>query len=139
MSKKAPVLMVQGTGSHVGKSWVTAALCRYFVNQGLRVAPYKAQNMANNSYVCADGGEMGRAQAVQAEACKIEPTVDMNPILIKPSTDLQAQIVFMGKPVHTMGISEYKTYKEEAWPLVCAALDRLRDQYDLVIHARIIG
>jgi len=116
MSKKAPVLMVLGTGSHVGKSWVTAALCRYFVNQGLRVAPFKAQNMANNSYVCADGGEMGRAQAVQAEACKIEPTVDMNPILIKPSTDLQAQIVFMGKPVQTMGIKEYKTYKEDAWP-----------------------
>lgn len=133
MKNKAPVLMIQGTGSHVGKSWVTAALCRYYVNQGLRVAPFKAQNMANNSTVCADGGEIGRAQAVQAQACKIEPTVDMNPILIKPETDKTAQIVFMGKPVKTMGIGEYKTYKEEAWPIVCAALDRLREQYDLVI------
>ncbi len=125
--------MVQGTGSHVGKSWVTAALCRYYVNQGLKVAPFKAQNMANNSYICHDGSEIGRAQAVQAEACKIEPIVDINPILIKPSSDLQSQIVFMGKPVRTMGIDDYKTYKEDAWPLVCAALDRLRAEYDLVI------
>lgn len=132
-SLKAPVLMVLGTGSHVGKSWVTTALCRYFVNLGLRVAPFKAQNMSNNSYVCLDGSEIGRAQAVQSQACKLEPVVEMNPVLIKPETDLRAQVVFMGKPVRSMGIDDYKNYKEEAWPVVCRALDKLREEYDLVI------
>src|SRR6187399_2607606 len=79
----AKPIFVGGTGSHVGKSWVTAALCRYLFRKGYRVVPFKAQNMSNNSAVCADGGEIGRAQAAQAEACGIEPQTDMNPILLK--------------------------------------------------------
>lgn len=125
--------MVQGTGSHVGKSVLTAALCRMFQQDGWRVAPFKAQNMALNSFVTPEGGEIGRAQAMQAEACKIEPHVDMNPILMKPNHDTDAQIIFRGRPVKNMSVAEYAVFKKEKFPLVLESLNRLRRDYEIVI------
>ena len=98
----ARLLCVFGTGSDVGKSWVTAGLCRMFANAGVDVAPYKAQNMSNNAGVTPDGLEMGRAQIVQAHACRLPPHVDMNPLLLKPNTDTGAQVVALGRPLGSM-------------------------------------
>ena len=100
-------IMLQGTGSHVGKSILTTALCRIFLQDGLKPAPFKAQNMALNSYVTKDGGEMGRAQVAQAEAAGLAPIVEMNPILLKPTGNATSQVIIMGKPVTTMGAKEY--------------------------------
>src|SRR5215831_21021579 len=95
MSAKS--LMIMGTASDVGKSVIVTALCRAFARAGVRVAPFKAQNMSNNAAVCPGGGEIGRAQAVQAEACGLEPTVDMNPVLLKPESELGCQVVIGGR------------------------------------------
>ena len=126
-------LMVQGTASSVGKSLLVAALCRIFRQDGVRVAPFKAQNMALNSYVTRDGGEMGRAQVVQAEAAGVEPTVDMNPILLKPETDSRCQVIVRGRPVTSLSARDYFGRKLDLWPTVAEALDRLRAVYDLVV------
>ena len=126
-------IMVQGTTSHAGKSLMTAALCRIFAQDGLRVAPFKAQNMSLNSFVTPDGGEFGRAQAVQAEAARIAPTVEMNPILLKPEGNRKSQVVVMGKPTRVASAREYYEMKLRLWPLVTQALDTLRSRYDIVV------
>lgn len=133
-SIKGAVLMLQGTASDVGKSIVTTALCRIFVQDGLRPAPYKSQNMALNSYVTMEGKEIGRAQGVQAEACGIVATTDMNPILIKPIKDMQSQIVIHGVPEMQMSAMDYRTqFLPKAKTIVLEALDRLREEYDIVV------
>ena len=127
-------LMLQGTGSHVGKSLLTAALCRIFREEGYSVAPFKSQNMALNSYVTPDGLEIGRAQALQAEACGIEPLVEMNPILLKPTGEMVAQVVVMGKPLANMTARQYReNYLDTALPIVKQALATLMDRYDVVV------
>ncbi len=129
----ASCLMVQGTGSYTGKSVITAALCRIFYRDGYRVAPFKAQNMSLNSFVTGEGGEMGRAQVLQAQAAGIEPHTDMNPILLKPSTDSKAQVVLEGRPVGHMDASRYQERKLEFLPVALQALDRLRGSFDVVV------
>jgi adenosylcobyric acid synthase len=130
--KPAKCISVLGTGSDVGKSIVTAALCRIFSNLGINVAPYKAQNMSNNSYVTLTGGEMGRAQIVQAQAARVEPHVDMNPVLLKPSTDTGAQVVLYGKPIGTKEAGEYFADTDYLFGQAKKGLNRLRDQYELI-------
>ena len=130
---KAKLLMVQGTASHVGKSVLVTALCRIFRQDGFRVAPFKAQNMSLNAGVTPDGLEIGRAQLVQAEAAGVAPTVDMNPILLKPEADYRAQLVVMGRPDGTLDSKEYPTRKARLWGVVTGALDRLRAEYDVVV------
>ncbi|RRJ67618.1 cobyric acid synthase [Paenibacillus oralis] len=126
--------MVQGTASDVGKSVIVTALCRIFTQDGLRTAPFKSQNMALNSYVTPDGREIGRAQGVQAEACGIAATTDMNPVLIKPTGDMHSQIVVHGRPLQHLSAADYREkFLPEAKPLVMDALNRLRRQYDIVV------
>jgi adenosylcobyric acid synthase len=122
-----------GTGSDVGKSILTTALCRYFVQQDIRVAPYKAQNMSNNSGVTAEGLEMGRAQIVQAEAAGIPPHVDMNPILLKPTSDIGSQVVLLGSVSENASATDYHRKKERLFETAAAALQRLRAAYDIVV------
>lgn len=129
----ARVLMVQGTASSVGKSLIVAGLCRLLARDGYRVSPFKAQNMALNAAVTAEGLEIGRAQAVQAEAAGIEPSVDMNPILLKPEADARCQVVVMGRPTRSLPAREYYRHKHELWETVCRAMERLRDRYDVVL------
>ena len=127
------VIMVQGTASHVGKSVLVSALCRIFRQDGLRVAPFKAQNMSNNSYVTPDGGEIGRAQAVQAEAAGVEARVEMNPVLLKPEADSHAQVVLMGRPLTSARARDYFDLKATLWESVAGSLDALRSQHDVVV------
>jgi adenosylcobyric acid synthase len=125
--------MIQGTSSSVGKSLLAAALCRIYARRGIRVAPFKAQNMSNNAAVCADGAEIGRAQALQSLAAGIPPTADMNPILLKPEGNSRSQVIVQGRPWRTLPAREFYRHKEELWPMVTAALARLRTDHDLVI------
>jgi adenosylcobyric acid synthase len=126
-------LMIQGTGSSVGKSIITAGLCRVLKNRGMKPAPFKSQNMALNSYITEEGHEMGRAQVVQAEAAGLKPSVLMNPILLKPSTDQKAQVIVMGKVLENMSASDYHAYKPELKQLVKKTFETLAAQYDCVI------
>jgi adenosylcobyric acid synthase len=126
-------LMVQGTTSDAGKSTVVAALCRLLKRQGVRVAPFKPQNMALNSAVTADGGEIGRAQALQAIAAGLAPHTDMNPILLKPSSDIGAQVIIHGKVRAEMNARDYHQYKTVAMQAVLESHDRLLAQYDSII------
>ncbi len=129
----APCLAVLGTGSDVGKSVLVAGLCRFFADRGVRVAPFKAQNMSNNSGVTPEGLEMGRAQIVQAEAARIAPHVDMNPVLLKPTSEVGAQVVVLGEARQNATARGYHTMKDELFQTAAQALDRLRRQFDLVI------
>ncbi len=133
MMKQAKTLMVQGTASTVGKSTLVAGLCRIFAQDGWRVAPFKAQNMALNSWVTRSGGEIGRAQVVQAEAAGIEPTVAMNPILLKPEGDSRSQVIVMGRPLAAMEAREYYRNRSTMVSIVESALATLRAEFDLVI------
>jgi len=126
-------VMFLGTGSDVGKSIAATAFCRIFKRKGFRVAPFKAQNMSNNSYVTMEGGEIGRAQVVQAEACGLLPSIHMNPILLKPSTTLGSQIVLQGKVFDQMDASHYHQFKPRLRKAVMESYDRLASAYDLIV------
>ncbi len=132
-SSLAPVIMIQGTSSSVGKSLIVTGLCRALTRRGLRVAPFKAQNMALNSYVTLDGGEIGIAQAIQAEACQVEASIDMNPILLKPEGDRRSQVVVGGKVLSRMSAMEYHKIKPELRPFILESLNRLRQTHDVVV------
>jgi len=128
-----PTLMVQGTTSDAGKSTIVAGLCRSILRQSVRVAPFKPQNMALNSAVTIEGGEIGRAQALQAEACGLRPSTDMNPILLKPSTDVGAQVIIHGHAIGNMTARDYHDYKQTAMKEVLASHERLENAYDWVV------
>jgi adenosylcobyric acid synthase len=125
--------MIQGTTSSAGKSIMVAALCRIFRQDGYKVAPFKSQNMALNSYVTAEGGEIGRAQVVQAEAAGIAPTVDMNPILLKPTTDTGCQVIVLGKVARTISARDYYKYTPSLLETVSESFERLSAAYDIIV------
>ncbi len=129
----AKVLMLQGTGSDVGKSVLVAGLCRVLRQDGVRVAPFKPQNMALNSFITEEGGEMGRAQVVQAEAAGVVPHVDMNPVLLKPTTDVGAQVILQGRVHANMKALEYHAFKKVARETVFDSFRRLASRYDAIL------
>ena len=133
MRKLAACLMIQGAGSNVGKSVLVAGLCRYFANTGLRVAPFKPQNMSNNAAVTDDGGEIGRAQALQALAARRATSVHMNPVLLKPESETGSQIILQGKRYGSMRAREYGSHKAALMPHVLESFEVLRADSDLVI------
>ena len=128
-----PALMVQGTGSNVGKSLLVAGLCRALYRRGLKVAPFKPQNMSNNAAVTSDGGEIGRAQALQAQACALPPICDMNPVLLKPESETGSQIIVHGKRFATCKAREYANLKPQLLPFVLESFERLKSNHDIVI------
>ena len=130
---RAPALMIQGTGSNVGKSLIVAGLCRLFANRGLTVAPFKPQNMSNNAAACPDGGEIGRAQALQARASRRDPTVHMNPVLLKPESDTGSQVIVQGRRWATLKARDYGRRKGELLPAVLESFAKISAGSDLVI------
>ncbi|MFY0802440.1 cobyric acid synthase [Peribacillus frigoritolerans] len=131
---KARSIMIQGTSSDVGKSLICTAFCRVFSNKGFRVVPFKSQNMALNSYVTLDGGEIGRAQGVQAEAARITATTDMNPILLKPKQDMVSEVIVHGKHFLDMNAKSYRSqFVQEAMPIIRKSVEKLQDEYDIIV------
>jgi cobyric acid synthase CobQ len=131
--KPLPAIMFQGTSSNAGKSVLTAAFCRILLQDGYRVAPFKSQNMSLNSYVTRDGGEMGRAQVMQAQACRLDPDVRMNPILLKPNSETGSQVILCGKPVGNMDVEAYIRYKPQAFEVAQRAYDSLASEVDVMV------
>ncbi|MBC9785786.1 cobyric acid synthase [Heliobacterium chlorum] len=130
----AKAIMLQGTSSNVGKSVLATALCRIFLQDGQKVVPFKSQNMALNSYVTRDGGEMGRAQVVQAEAAGLDPHVKMNPILLKPTGQASSQVIVLGRPVGNISARQYHLeYATQAVDTIQACLDEFHEQYDVIV------
>lgn len=129
----AKPIMIQGTMSNAGKSLICAGLCRIFAQDGYRTAPFKSQNMALNSYITAEGLEMGRAQVVQAEAAGVEPSVCMNPILLKPTGDSRSQVIVKGEVLDTMNARDYFAYKKQLIPDILEAYEQLNREYDIIV------
>jgi adenosylcobyric acid synthase len=129
----AKTVMVMGTGSSAGKSLLTAAICRCLSRRGLKVAPFKAQNMSNNAAVCESGGEIGRSQFLQAIAANATPQCDMNPVLLKPEGETRSQVIVNGRATQTLEANDYFQRRQQLWPHVAAALDRLRSQFDVIV------
>ncbi len=130
---KAKAIAVFGSASDVGKSVITTALCRIFSNLGIKTAPFKAQNMSNNSFVTPNNGEIGRAQAVQAFACNIEPTTDMNPVLLKPSSDKTSQVILRGKAIGNTDAKSYFTYTDYMFREALKSLNKILNEFELVV------
>lgn len=131
--RKTPAIMLQGLSSNAGKSVLTAALCRIFLQDGFSVAPFKAQNMSLNSFVTRDGGEMGRAQVLQAQACRLEPDVRMNPVLLKPNSQTGSQVIVLGKPVGNMDVGQYIRYKPQIFETITKAYDELASGFGVMV------
>src|SRR5690349_11723049 len=129
----ARALMIQGTGSDVGKSLIVAGLARAFTRRGLNVRPFKPQNMSNNAAVTADGGEIGRAQALQARAARVAPSVHMNPVLLKPQSEIGAQLVVRGLVYGSARAADYQSLKAALMPVVLDSFKRLKNEADLVL------
>ena len=129
----AKSIMIQGTASNAGKSLLCAGLCRIFAQDGYKVAPFKSQNMALNSAITKEGLEMGRAQVVQAQAAGVEPTADMNPILLKPTSNVGSQVIVRGVPRGTMGAVDYYKYKSQLIPDIMESYRRLDEEYDIIV------
>jgi adenosylcobyric acid synthase len=130
---RPPALMIQGTGSNVGKSVIVAGLCRAFTRRGLKVWPFKPQNMSNNAAVTPDGGEIGRAQALQARACGVTPSVHMNPVLLKPQTEIGAQVIVRGRIFATCNARDYARLKPDLMPYVLKSFELLSQGTDLIL------
>ena len=129
----AKSIMIQGTMSNAGKSLIAAGLCRIFKQDGYKVAPFKSQNMALNSYVTSEGLEMGRAQVVQAMAAGVEPSVRMNPILLKPTTDMGSQVIVQGQVVGNMRAMDYFAKKKEYIPVIRESYEQLAADHDIIV------
>ena len=130
---KARTLMIQGTASSVGKSIFVTALCRILKQEGYKVAPFKAQNMALNSFVTRQGGEIGRSQAIQAEAAGIDPSVQMNPVLLKPQADATSQVVVLGQAIKISDAADYYRHNLDLLPAIEESINQLGAEYEIIV------